>query len=104
MLRKFTAAALAALALAIVAGHHLPAFAQGGPGTPAIQPEVYFDLGIDVTRLPRDPVEARRYYGTLLPETQQVLMAACRNYIAHPLDANMPETLVFCKAIVDGLG
>ena len=104
MLSKCMPAAAAVLALSLLWDAGAPTFAQGSPGAPVLAPEVYFDLGIDVTRLPRDPVAARRYFASLLPETQQILMASCRNYLAHPLDANMPETLVFCKAIVDGLG
>jgi hypothetical protein len=101
MYGRFALAAGAAATLCIVAGASLPALGQGVP--PAALPP-YFDLGIDVTKLPTNPVEARRYYASQSPETQQVLLASCRNYLAHPIDAQMPETLLFCSAIVGGLG
>ena len=88
-----------------VAGASAEAAAPGGPpGRAILGPEVYFDLGINVRLLPTDPAEARRYYINQSPETRATLLAACRNYIANPLDAQMPETLQFCAAIVAGLG
>jgi hypothetical protein len=104
MLQQFTVGAVVAAAV-IAAGcgfGTLPAFAQISPG-PA-SPQVYFDLGIDASQLPQDPVAARKYFAAQPPETQKVLLAACRNYVNHPVDAAMPETLVFCKAVVGGLG
>jgi hypothetical protein len=88
----------------IIAGATLPAVAQRVPGAATTGPEVYFDLGIDVNKLPTNPVEARKYFAGLMPETQQVLLASCRNYLSHPTDAAMPQTLVFCTAILEGLG
>jgi hypothetical protein len=79
-----------------------PAAAQNVPRPVDLPP--YFDLGIDVTKLPTNPAEARKYFAGQSPETQQVLLASCRNYLSHPTDAAMPETLVFCAAIIGGLG
>ena len=103
MIRKFATAYVAALALSFVAGAALPAFAQEfSPGDlikyPAV-PLVYFDLGIDVTQLPQDTAGAKNYYAAQSPETQSVLLAACENIAKHPTDAEMPQTLVFCRAI-----
>jgi hypothetical protein len=82
----------AAVALSFVAGATLPAFAQ--------EPPVYFDLGIDVTQLPQNAADAKKYFAALPPETQSVISAACHTYLLHPMDAAMPETLVFCKALM----
>jgi hypothetical protein len=99
---------LAALLLsaAVLAGAQSQASAPaaGGPGRAILGPEVYFDLGINVRLLPSDPGEARSYYLRQPPETRERLLSACRNYVANPMDAQMPETLRFCAAIVAGLG
>jgi hypothetical protein len=84
-----------ALAAAFVALAVMPLAAQG-----ASEPPKYFDLGINVTLLPQDPVAAKKYFQGQDATTQSALLAACENYIKHPVDAEMPETLVFCAAIM----
>ena len=76
----------------------MPVLAQE-PVTPGAVPPVSFDLGIDVTQLPQDLAGAKKYFAAQNADTQRVLLASCTNYIKHPADAAMPQTLVFCKAI-----
>ena len=60
----------------------------------------YFDLGIDVTLLPQNRAGAQTYFAKQLPETQAVLLGACNNYVRHPTDAGMPQTIKFCQFIL----
>ena len=96
MSRRLTAAAVAGVAFALIANAAVPAFAQEAANNGA---PVTFDLGIDVTQLPQDTAGAKKYFAALAPDTQRVILAACKTYLAHPMDAAMPQTLVFCKAI-----
>jgi hypothetical protein len=96
---NFTKVTLAAVAVAFAAGMALPAAAQQGGQRPDEDP-VYFDLGIDVRTLPQDPAGAKRYLATQPQVTQNVLMATCDNYVKHPVAAEMPETITFCKALL----
>ena len=92
MSRKIgTPAALVVLALAIGA----PLSVQAKE-----EPETYFDLGIDVTLLPQDMEGAKAYFAKQAAETQHILRAACDNYVKHPADAEMPQTVKFCQFIL----
>ena len=91
-------AAAAAIAVSLIAGSPLPSFAQ--QGALKENPDVYFDLGIDATTLPQDAAGAKAYFAKQVPETQHVLMAACDNYVKHPMDAEMPQTIKFCQFIL----
>ena len=104
MLAKINLAAAALLAATFVAGGLLSASAQTPGNVVSPSPPVFFDLGIDVTQLPQNPADARNYFASQAPETQRVLLAACHNYLGHPADAAMPETIIFCTAIMSGLG
>jgi len=64
------------------------------------EPVEYFDLGIDVTLLPQDRDGALAYFAKQIPETQHVLRAACDNYVKHPADAEMPQTIKFCQFVM----
>jgi hypothetical protein len=97
MARIIGAAAAAAIVLSLVAGS-VPSFAQQGA---IIQdPDVYFDLGIDVTQLPQDSAGAKAYFAKMPADTQRVVKAACDNYVKHPMDAEMPQTVKFCQFIL----
>ena len=98
MSRIIGAAGAAVLAASLVVGGVLPGFAQRG----AIEqdPDIYFDLGIDATLLPQDAAGAKAYLAKQSPETQRVLRAACDNYVKHPADAEMPQTVKFCQFIL----
>jgi hypothetical protein len=97
MLAKTVAAAFAVSLVSTIA---VPAFAQDNTGRANERP-IYFDLGIDVTQLPRNVADARKYLAAQAPETQRALIGACTTYLQHPADAQMPETLVFCAAIIN---
>ena len=87
--------AAAAIALSFAAGATMPVHAQ--QGALKENPDVYFDLGIDATTLPQDAAGAKAYFAKQAPETQHVLKAACDNYVKHPMDAEMPQTVKFCQ-------
>src|SRR6478752_2702500 len=91
-------AAAAAIGFALIAAGTLPGFAQRG----AIEqdPDIYFDLGIDATLLPQDAAGAKAYLAKQPADTQRVLRAACDNYVKHPADAEMPQTVKFCQFIL----
>lgn len=65
-------------------------------------PPLYFDLGIDVMSLPTTPAEARNYVNALPALTRNVIIASCDNYLKHPVDAEMPQTIWFCRALLGG--
>jgi hypothetical protein len=98
MSRIIGAAGAAVLGLSLVVGSVLPGFAQRG----AIEqdPDIYFDLGIDATLLPQDAAGAKAYLAKQPADTQRVLRAACDNYVKHPADAEMPQTVKFCQFIL----
>jgi hypothetical protein len=98
MSRTIGAAAAAVIALSLVAGAAMPGHAQQGA---IIQdPDLYFDLGIDVTLLPQDAAGAKAYLAKQPADTQRVLRASCDNYVKHPGDAEMPQTVKFCQLIL----
>ena len=100
----FIRAIAVAAAASFVVGGLSSASAQTPGNVVSPSPPVFFDLGIDVTQLPQNPADARNYFASQAPETQRVLLAACHNYLSHPADAAMSETIVFCTAIMSGLG
>lgn len=89
-----------ALAISLVFTISLPALGEDTTGRLTERP-IYFDLGIDVTQLPRNVADAKKYLAAQVPETQRALIGACTTYLEHPADAQMPETLVFCSAIIN---
>ena len=91
-------AAIAAAAISLVGSLPVPSLAQQG----AIKqdPDLYFDLGIDATTLPQDAAGAKAFLAKQDPQTQHVLRAACDNYVKHPADAEMPQTVKFCQFIL----
>jgi hypothetical protein len=93
MIAKATVAAV--VAFSFVAAAALPATAQEAKEDPT-----YFDLGIDVTLLPKDPAGAKKFLASQPPETQRVLLASCDRYVKFPMSAEMPETIQFCKAVL----
>ena len=98
MLRIVGAAGTAGVALALVIGGTSLGHAQRG----AIEqdPNYTFDLGIDVNLLPQDAAGAKAFFAKQAPETQHVLRASCDNYVKHPGDAEMPQTIKFCQFIL----
>jgi hypothetical protein len=99
MTLNFAKATAAALVVSFAAGLAVPAVAQRFTGQGDDDPKV-FDLGIDVTLLPQDVAGAKRYLAAQTPDLQRILTATCDNYVKHPLAAEMPQTIVFCQAIL----
>jgi hypothetical protein len=64
------------------------------------EPVTYFDLGVDANTLPQDAAGAKAYLAKQALETQHVLRAACDNFVKHPADAEMPQTVKFCQFIL----
>jgi hypothetical protein len=95
MSRSIIAVAAGAIAVSLVAAAITPTWAQS-----TVDPDLYFDLGIDTSLLPQDAVGAKAYLAKQSPETQQVLKAACDRYVKHPGDAEMPQTVKFCGFIL----
>jgi hypothetical protein len=91
----------AVVAAAFVASAAAPAYAQGGFQRTEDDP-VYFDLGIDVRTLPQDSRGAKAWLAMQPALTRQVIVATCDNYIKRPVAAEMPETLTFCRALMEG--
>ena len=98
MSRTIEAATAAAVAFSLTVGGTMPSHAQRG----AIEqdPNYTFDLGIDVNLLPQDAAGAKAFFAKQAPETQHVLRASCDNYVKHPGDAEMPQTVKFCQFIL----
>ena len=63
--------------------------------------QVYFDLGIVVSTLPTTPASARKYVNSLPTEDQSALIAACDNYLKHPVYVAMAGTIRFCDALLE---
>ena len=59
-------------------------------------PLPYFDLGVDVTRLPASQAEVDKYLASVSTEARQAILAACVSFMKHPEDAAMPQTVPFC--------
>jgi hypothetical protein len=95
----FAEAAVAAVAVALVASVAIPAYAQA-PTSGALQDSGYFDLGFSLSALPRDSAGAKKWLATQSAETQRVILAACDNYVKHPVAVDMAETVVFCEALL----
>ncbi len=82
--------ALVAVPVLAIAGS---AFAQSAR-TP--DPLPYFDLGVDITKLPATPAEVDKYLASVSADARQAILAACASYLRHPGDAAMPQTVPFC--------
>ena len=67
----------------------------GSPAS-AVDPLPYFDLGVDVTKLPAVPAEVDKYLASVSEDAKQAILAACVSYLRHPQDAAMPQTVPFC--------
>ena len=74
--------------------------ARPGHGSIEQDSDIYFDLGIDATLLPQDAAGAKAHLARQPAETQRVLRAACDNYVKHPADAEIPQTVKFCQFIL----
>jgi hypothetical protein len=72
----------------------VPVALGGAPRTP--DPLPYFDLGVDITKLPASPGEVDKYLASVSPDAKQAILAACVSYLRHPQDAAMPHTVPFC--------
>jgi hypothetical protein len=70
------------------------------PGQAKENPDADFDLGIVVALLPEDAAGAKAYFAKQAPETQHVLKAGCDDYLKHPADGVMPQTIRFCQFIL----
>jgi hypothetical protein len=88
MHRRLVRPALTAAALAA-------SLSTAGLAQPA-DPLPYFDLGVDVTKLPATPADVDRYLNSVSNEARQAILAACVLYLRHPQDAAMPQTVPFC--------
>jgi hypothetical protein len=99
--RTLSSASVPAVVAVLMLASSVSVLAQQGGQRPDEDP-VYFDLGIDVRILPQDSAGAKRYFASQISITQHVLLATCDNYIKHPVAAEMPETITFCKALFEG--
>jgi hypothetical protein len=87
----------AAVALAVSVA--VPAYAQV-PASGALDDLGYFDLGFSLSALPRDSAGAKKWLAAQPADTQRVILAACDNYVKHPIAVDMAETVVFCQALL----
>jgi hypothetical protein len=71
------------------------ALAAAPPKAP--DPLPYFDLGVDITKLPASPGEVDKYLASVSSDAKQAILAACTSYLRHPSDAAMPQTVPFCS-------
>jgi hypothetical protein len=102
MRRLFAPAALAAAAAISV----LPALAwaeeesdvevvtvmEGDP----LDVDTVFDLGIDVTAVPKTPAAVRAFLLGLAPTTKDILVTTCGHYMDYPTAVLSRDTLEFC--------
>jgi len=71
--------AAATLALALGASS-LSAFAALGP----TRGQSEFDLGVDITDVPRDAKDVHAYMSSLEPETRAAIQGACATFMQYP--------------------
>jgi hypothetical protein len=64
--------------------------------SPLADPLPYFDLGVDITKLPANPNDVDKYLASVSADAKQAILAACVSYLRHPQDAAMPQTVPFC--------
>jgi hypothetical protein len=106
MRRLFVPAALAAAAAISL----LPALAWAEDDTAIIeeldagvgQPfsvDTIFDLGIDVTGVPKTPAAARAFLLGLAPGTQNILITTCAHYVKDPSGVESRDTVDFCANV-----
>jgi hypothetical protein len=109
MRRLFAPAALAAAAAISI----LPALAWADEDTEVIkeldakpgQPlnvDTIFDLGIDVSGVPKTPAGARAFLLGLAPGTQSILLTTCAHYVQDPTSVESRDTLAFCENVRGG--
>ena len=95
MNRRMRAAGLAVIFVQLALAAIAPGLAQQ-----TVDPDLYFDLGVDTSLLPQDLAGAKAYLAKQSRDTQAVLKAACDRYVKHPGDAEMPQTVKFCALIL----
>jgi len=106
MRRLFAPAALAAaIAISI-----LPAMAWAeddldtvettdvGVGQP-LDIDTIFDLGIDVTGVPKTPAAAKAFLLGLAPGSQSIIRTTCAHYVQNPEGVASRDTLEFCENV-----
>jgi hypothetical protein len=106
MRRLFAPAALAAAAAISV----LPALAcaeeegdveaidmivEGQP----LSADTIFDLGIDVTGVPKTPAGVRAFLLGLAPNTKDILVTTCQHYMEYPEGVQSHDTKAFCSNV-----
>jgi hypothetical protein len=94
LIRSAAFAAMAA-SLSLTA---VPAFAVNYPNQ--ARNGTTFDLGIDVSAVPRTAKAVDAYVASLAPETQAAIMGACENYVQNPEGVQDISTLGFCQIAV----
>jgi len=105
-MRKMLSLAAVALAAGLSAGASV-AFADDADTTNDndfgfMTPNTVFDLGVDVSGLPRTAAAVHAYLGSLEPETRVAIVKACENFMAYPSSAQDRETIAFCAIAVSG--
>jgi hypothetical protein len=98
--KPFIANAITAVAaVTLVASVAISSYAQASI-SPTQGDPAYFDLGFTISALPRDSVGAKNWLATQTSDAQRVILAACDNYVKHPIAAEMAETIPFCSALL----
>ncbi len=96
---SFSMATVGAVAAALVTSLAIDARAQA-PTLGTSEDPGYFDLGFTISALPRDPAGAKKWLATQAADAQRVILAACDNYVKHPIAVDMAETILFCAALL----
>ena len=91
--------AKAAAAVALVESVAVSAYAQAVTA-PILEDPGYFDLGFTISALPTDSAGAKKWLATQTADARRVILAACDNYVKHPVAAEMAETIPFCAALL----
>jgi threonine dehydrogenase-like Zn-dependent dehydrogenase len=106
MRRLFAPAAFAAAAFAILPTFALADIVEDNNGVDtsasASPTDTTFDLGIDVTGVPHDPLAVKSFISGLAPAAQSAVMGACESFMEHPDSIQSPETYAFCSNAIRG--
>jgi hypothetical protein len=106
MRRLFAPAALAAAAAISV----LPALAWAAEESDVetidvvvegdrMDTDTIFDLGIDVTGVPKTPAAVRTFLLGVAPSTKDILVTTCAHYMDYPESVQSHDTLDFCSNV-----
>jgi hypothetical protein len=107
-MRNMLSIAAAAVAIAMAAGVALAdettdADTINGAFTlEGLVPDTTFDLGIDVSGIPRTPAAVHAYLTSLDAASRTTILRACQNYMTYPSSAQEQETVSFCAIAISG--